>query len=146
MYNHEVSDIILPPPCVTICHKSRDVLMKSENFMSCFRFTHFQLMFAREMMIAGILLAYAGINPTYNTYTICTNIWQHIIFLRTGICTCRPGYVEWKWECHPMSGLGESCITTAQCVSQVVSIVSKCIKFVVNHCENCTGKWSQPCV
>ena len=19
---------------------------------------------------------------------------------RSHICTCRPGYIEWKWECH----------------------------------------------
>jgi len=32
-----------------------------------------------------------------------------------GMCVCRPGTVEWKWECYTMVGLGESCITSAQC-------------------------------
>jgi len=39
---------------------------------------------------------------------------------RTGVCICMSGYVEWKWECHPAVGLGESCITSVQCKSQEV--------------------------
>ena len=41
------------------------------------------------------------------------------ILLRSGVCSCRSGYVDWKWECHPVVGLGESCITSAQCHSKV---------------------------
>jgi len=37
----------------------------------------------------------------------------------TGACVCKPGMVAWKWECHPLVGLGEPCITSAQCKSQV---------------------------
>jgi len=35
-----------------------------------------------------------------------------------GQCCCRPGWVAWKWECHPLVGLGEDCITSVQCKSQ----------------------------
>ena len=142
--DHETPHTSFPSSCVTPCHKGNKLgWIMQEGSMSWFRFTPFLPMFVRKMMIAWTLHAYAGtldINPKW----LLLLYWS--FFLRSGICTCRPGYVEWKWECHPMSGLGESCITTAQCVSQVVSIVSKCIKFVINHCENCTGKWSQPCV
>ena len=34
---------------------------------------------------------------------------------RSDTCHCGPGHVEWKWECHPVAGLGEPCITSAQC-------------------------------
>ena len=36
---------------------------------------------------------------------------------RSGSCSCRSGYVEWKWECQPEVGLGEDCITSAQCTA-----------------------------
>lgn len=36
---------------------------------------------------------------------------------RSGSCSCRAGYVDWKWECHPLVGLGDPCITSAQCRS-----------------------------
>ena len=38
-----------------------------------------------------------------------------------GVCRCLPGWVAWKWECYPRAWLGQSCITSAQCVSKVIS-------------------------
>ena len=41
---------------------------------------------------------------------------------RSDTCHCGPGHVEWKWECHPVAGLGDPCITSAQCHNHQVTI------------------------
>ena len=28
---------------------------------------------------------------------------------------CRDGWVGWKWDCHPVSQLGQECVTSVQC-------------------------------
>ena len=28
---------------------------------------------------------------------------------------CREGWVGWKWNCHPVSQLGQECVTSVQC-------------------------------
>ena len=42
---------------------------------------------------------------------------------RSDTCHCGPGHVEWKWECHPVAGLGEPCITSAQCHNHQVTMM-----------------------
>ena len=55
----------------------------------------------------------------------------HDYFPSTGACVCKPGMVAWKWECHPLVGLGEPCITSAQCKSQVSNLVYTDFCFLV---------------
>ena len=31
----------------------------------------------------------------------------------------RDGWVGWKWECHPRAGLGQECVTSVQCHTEV---------------------------
>ena len=57
-----------------------------------------------------------------------------------GVCDCSPGWVPWKWECHPEAALGEPCVTSTQCQAKVGhppplfdswnSITSKTINFI----------------
>ena len=58
-------------------------------------------------------------SPTYGwkDYTYCRIPQPYTV----GVCRCLPGWVVWKWECYPRAWLGQSCITSAQCVSKVIS-------------------------
>ena len=65
------------------------------------------------------ILHFLGQWATFNHHLMIDIIQLTVVYLRTGVCICMSGYVEWKWECHPAVGLGESCITSVQCKSQV---------------------------
>jgi len=36
-----------------------------------------------------------------------------------GTCQCKVGLVAWKWECYPRVAIGEGCVASVQCTSQV---------------------------
>ena len=56
------------------------------------------------------------------------------------IALCGAGWVDWKWECHPVVGLGEPCITSAQCRTRPGSPSHLC--HPINHKCSCQRGFS----
>ena len=50
----------------------------------------------------------------------------------------REGWVGWKWDCHPVSELGQECVTSVQCqqVSRVNSKIVEDVKFLNGIAEH----------